>query len=60
MELIHSIILLIIINRVKPEYNLNTPDQSVELQGTVVYDSSQMFEVKVILQEGYTVKVRYF
>ena len=60
MELIHSIILLIIINRVEPEYILNTTDQSVELQGTVVYDSSQMFEVKVILQEGYTVKVRYF
>ena len=60
MELIHSIILLIIINRVEPEYILNTPDQSVELLGTVVYDSSQMFEVKVILQEGYTVKVRYF
>ena len=60
MELIHSIILLIIINKVEPEYILSTPDQAVELQGTVVYDSSQMFEVKVILQEGYTVKVRYF
>ena len=57
MESLSVIFLLISIHMAESDIILDSSSRSLELKGSVAYETSRMFAVKVDLMEGYTIKV---